>query len=92
MSEKSVSLVLGSGGARGLAHVGVIRYLEESGYEICSISGCSIGALVGGVYALGKLEEFDDWACAIRRRDIGSAGSTWRCQSRGENSGNRIYG
>jgi NTE family protein len=48
MTKKSVSLVLGSGGARGLAHIGVIRYLEENGYEIKSVSGCSMGALIGG--------------------------------------------
>ena len=53
---KSVSLVLGSGGARGLAHIGVIRCLEEHGYEIKSISGCSMGALVGGIYAAGELD------------------------------------
>lgn len=59
--KKTVSLVLGSGGARGLAHVGIIEWLEEHGYEIRSISGCSIGALVGGFYAAGKLEEFKEW-------------------------------
>ena len=42
MSNKAISLVLGSGGARGLAHVGVIRWLEEHGHKIRSISGCSI--------------------------------------------------
>ena len=53
--EKSVSLVLGSGGARGLAHIGVIAELEARGYRIASIAGCSIGALIGGIYAAGKL-------------------------------------
>ncbi len=57
-NKKTVSLVLGSGGARGLAHIGVIRWLEENDFEIKSISGCSIGALVGGVYAAGKLDDF----------------------------------
>lgn len=61
MKKKSISLVLGSGGARGLAHVGIIKYLEESGYEIKSISGCSIGALVGGLYAAGKLDTYVEW-------------------------------
>lgn len=65
-----VSLVLGSGGARGLAHVGVIRELEEGGYEIASISGCSIGALVGGVYAAGKLDDFERWICSITKVDM----------------------
>jgi len=48
-SKKEVSLVLGSGGARGLAHIGVIRWLEEQGYQIKSISGCSMGAVIGGI-------------------------------------------
>ncbi|WP_101757836.1 patatin-like phospholipase family protein [Oceanicoccus sp. KOV_DT_Chl] len=64
-SGKSISLVLGSGGARGLAHIGIIQWLEEAGYKIESIAGSSIGALVGGVYALGKLEEFSEWVKAI---------------------------
>ena len=67
---KTVSLVLGSGGARGLAHIGVIHWLEENDYRIESISGCSIGALVGGVYAAGKLDEFEHWVCAITKLDI----------------------
>lgn len=61
MNKKTVSLVLGSGGARGLAHIGIIRYLEEHNYEIRSISGCSIGSLVGGFYAAGKLEAYESW-------------------------------
>jgi len=67
---KSVSLVLGSGGARGLAHIGVIRWLEEHDYDIQSIAGCSMGALVGGIYAAGKLDEFEQWVRVIRKRDI----------------------
>jgi len=67
---KTVSLVLGSGGARGLAHIGVIHWLEENDYRIESISGCSIGALVGGVYAAGKLDEFEHWVRAITKLDI----------------------
>jgi len=69
-SKKEVSLVLGSGGARGLAHIGIIRWLEENGYEIKSISGCSMGAVVGGIYAAGKLDEFEQWVRAIKRLDI----------------------
>lgn len=69
-SNKSISLVLGSGGARGLAHIGVIRELEANGYKIGAISGCSIGALVGGIYAAGKLDEFEKWICAISRMDM----------------------
>jgi len=68
--NKTVSLVLGSGGARGLAHIGVIHELRESGYQISSISGCSMGALIGGVFATGKLEEFESWISAITKMDI----------------------
>ena len=68
--KRTVSLVLGSGGARGLAHIGVIHYLEESGYDIRSIAGCSMGAAVGGIYAAGKLDDFEKWVCAIDRMDI----------------------
>ena len=67
---KNISLVLGSGGARGLAHIGVIRWLEENGFTIRSIVGCSMGACVGGIYAIGKLGEFEEWVRAIRKRDI----------------------
>lgn len=67
---KTVSLVLGSGGARGLAHIGVIHWLEENGYQIKSISGCSVGAMIGGIYAAGKLDEFEKWVRAITKLDI----------------------
>lgn len=70
MKKQTVSLVLGSGGARGLAHIGVIHWLEENGYDIQSISGCSIGSLIGGVYALGKLDVYEEWARAVTRLDI----------------------
>lgn len=70
MKKKTVSLVLGSGGARGLAHIGVIRWLEEHDFEIVSVSGCSIGTVVGGVYAAGKLDEFEDWMRTITKFDI----------------------
>ena len=69
-TNKTISLVLGSGGARGLAHIGVIRELEGNGYKIGAISGCSIGALVGGIYAAGKLDEFEKWICAISKMDM----------------------
>jgi NTE family protein len=59
---KRVALVLGSGGARGYAHVGVIRELESRGYEITAMSGASMGALVGGLWATGKLEKYCQWA------------------------------
>lgn len=67
---KTVSLVLGSGGARGIAHIGVIRWLLEHDYDIKSVSGCSIGALVGGAFAAGKLDEFEEWICAVTEREM----------------------
>jgi NTE family protein len=72
MSTESttVSLVLGSGGARGLAHIGVIQWLTENGYSIRSISGTSIGALVGGIYATGKLEVYAEWVLALERMHV----------------------
>lgn len=69
-SHNTISLVLGSGGARGLAHVGVIHWLEENGYEIKSIAGSSMGALVGGIHAAGKLKEYEQWVRAIKKMDI----------------------
>lgn len=70
MTERTVSLVLGSGGARGMAHIGVIRCLEDQGYTIKNISGASIGSLVGGFYAAGKLDLFQSWVCALERKDV----------------------
>lgn len=68
--KKTVSLVLGSGGARGMAHIGVIRCLEDQGYEIKNIAGASIGALVGGFYAAGKLDQFQSWVTALDRKNV----------------------
>ncbi len=67
---KTVSLILGSGGARGYAHVGVIEWLLDNHYEIRSIAGSSMGALVGGIYAAGELDTFKQWILALRRTDV----------------------
>ena len=61
----TVSLVLGSGGARGYAHIGAIEEIERRGYEIVSVSGSSMGALVGGMYAAGKLPEYKKWVIPL---------------------------
>jgi NTE family protein len=66
----TVSLVLGSGGARGLAHIGVIQWLSENGYRIESIAGSSIGALVGGIYAADKLAIYAEWVLALERMHV----------------------
>ena len=68
--SKDVALVLSSGGARGLAHIGAIEELESHGYHISSIAGCSMGALIGGVYAAGKLNEFREWMKTIDRKKM----------------------
>jgi NTE family protein len=65
-----VALALGSGGARGYAHIGVIEVLEERGFEIVSIAGSSMGALVGGLHAAGSLEPYTDWVRRLRQRDV----------------------
>ncbi len=66
----SVALVLGSGGARGLAHIGVIKAVTAAGYRIDYISGCSMGALVGGIFAAGKMEVYEEWARNLEKRDV----------------------
>jgi NTE family protein len=65
-----VSLVLGSGGARGYAHIGVIEQLIVQGFRIQSIAGSSMGALVGGVYAAGKLDQYRNWVGSMQKYDV----------------------
>jgi len=68
--KKNVALVLGSGGARGLAHIGAIDELENHGFNITSVSGTSIGALIGGFCAMGKLQELTDWVINLQKLDV----------------------
>ena len=63
---KKLGLVLGSGAARGWAHIGVLRALEEIGVKPHAIAGCSVGALVGGAYLIGALDEFERWARMLK--------------------------
>ncbi|UZD21641.1 patatin-like phospholipase family protein [Algoriphagus halophytocola] len=88
--SKTVSLVLSSGGARGLAHVGVIEELENRGYHIAEIAGCSAGALVGGMHAAGKLGQFKDWICHLDRLDVFSL-MDFTFSSRGFIKGEKVY-
>ncbi len=62
---RRVALALGSGGARGYAHIGVINELRDRGYEVVGIAGSSMGAMVGGLFAAGSLDEFTDWATTL---------------------------
>ncbi len=66
----TVALALGGGGARGYAHIGVLEILEERGFEVISIAGTSMGALVGGLHAAGVRREYADWASALTQRDV----------------------
>mgnify|MGYP006174499949 CR=1 FL=1 len=68
--KKRVALVLGSGGARGYAHIGVIEEIERRGYDIACIAGCSMGAVVGGIYSAGKLDEYRDWIESLDYLDV----------------------
>ena len=67
---RDVALVLSSGGARGLAHIGAIEELEAQGYRIRSIVGCSMGAIIGGMYATRKLAEYKEWMQTIDKKKI----------------------
>src|SRR5580700_6084766 len=68
--KKKVQLVLGCGGARGIAHIGVIDRLIEEGYEIVEVYGCSMGAVVGGMYCAGFLPQYRDWLVKQTKSDI----------------------
>lgn len=68
--EQSVALVLGSGGARGYAHIGVIEEIERRGYSIECIAGCSMGAVIGGIYAAGGLPAYREWVSGLAYLDV----------------------
>lgn len=70
LAGKSVSLVLGAGGARGLAHIGAIRALEDAGLEIRHIAGASMGALIGGIHAAGRLDVYEQWVRKLGQADV----------------------
>ncbi len=67
---KDIALVLSGGGARGCAHIGAIKVLEQQGFRITSIAGTSMGALVGGIYATGQLDAFENWLVSLDIREI----------------------
>ncbi|HET6631833.1 MAG TPA: patatin-like phospholipase family protein [Rhodanobacteraceae bacterium] len=85
----SISLVLGAGGARGYAHIGVIEELLAQGYRIESIAGSSMGALIGGIYAAGKLDVYRDWVRPLQRLDVLRL-LDWTFSGGGFIKGNRI--
>lgn len=67
---KNVALVLSGGGARGMAHIGVIEEIQKNGFNITSISGTSIGSLMAGVYVSGKMDEFKNWVTQVSKFDV----------------------
>ena len=69
-TKRDVALVLGSGGARGLAHIGAIEELEARGYRIKSIAGCSMGAMIAGMYAAGQLQDAKEWFLQVDQQVI----------------------
>ena len=88
---KRISLVLGSGGARGYAHIGVIEELTKHGMEIASISGASMGALVGALYATGSMQAYKEWVLGLDALDLASLiDLSW--DSRGLVEGEKIFG
>ena len=67
---KKISLVLSGGGARGIAHIGVINYLESKGYVIENVAGTSMGAIVGAIYSAGKLKDFENFLLDLDAKTI----------------------
>lgn len=70
MNKRNVALVLSSGGARGYAHIGAIQALEEHQFQITSVAGTSMGALVGGMYCAGRLDVVKERMCSLTRREV----------------------
>jgi NTE family protein len=69
-TKKNVALVLSSGGAKGISHIGAIQELQRQGFNITSVSGSSIGAVIGGLLAMGKLDAYTEWIKTLDRRSV----------------------
>lgn len=67
---KNIALVISSGGARGLAAIGIIEELEKRGHKITSVAGCSIGSLITGMHASGNLSVFKEWVLKLNKKEI----------------------
>lgn len=87
----TVALALGAGGAKGLAHIGAIEEIEAQGFEIVAIAGCSMGALIGGIYAMGKLDVYRDWVSTLAKFDVLKL-LDWTFSGGGFIKGERIMG
>ena len=88
---RTVALALSTGGARGLAHIGAIEAIETAGYRIVGVSGSSMGALIGGIYAAGKLDVYRDWVIALQKMDVLKL-VDWTLSGAGLIKGERIIG
>lgn len=88
--SKNVALVLSSGGARGISHIGVIEKIVELGYNITSISGTSIGALIGGLYVAGHMDDYKKWVCSLGKGDVFSL-MDFQLKSEGFIKGNKVF-
>jgi Predicted esterase of the alpha-beta hydrolase superfamily len=89
--KPTVALALGAGGAKGLAHIGAIEEIVAQGFEITAIAGTSMGALIGGVYAMGKLDVYRDWVCTLAKLDVFKL-LDWTFSGGGLIKGERIIG
>lgn len=89
--KPTVALALGAGGAKGLAHIGAIEEIKAQGFEITAIAGTSMGALIGGVYAMGKLDVYRNWVCTLARLDVFKL-LDWTFSGGGLIKGERIIG
>lgn len=91
LHKPAIALALGTGGARGLAHIGAIEAIEAAGYRIVAISGSSMGALIGGIRAAGKLDIYRDWVCTLQKMDVLKL-VDWTLSGAGVIKGERIIG
>jgi NTE family protein len=89
--QPTEALALGAGGPQGLAHIGAIEEIEAQGYRITAIAGTSMGALIGGVYAMGRLDIYRDWVCTLARLDVFKL-LDWTFSGGGLIKGERIIG
>jgi NTE family protein len=90
-AQPTIALALSTGGARGLAHIGAIEALTAAGYRITAVAGSSMGALIGGIHAAGKLDVYRDWACALQKMDVLKL-VDWTLSGAGLIKGDRIIG
>lgn len=70
VARRRVVLALGGGGARGYAHIGVLQVLREHGFEVVGVAGTSMGALIGGLHAAGRLDAYTEWVTRLSQRDV----------------------